>query len=264
MNIIVRELYAGKKTLLIWGGTMAAFIAMQFMEFAAYYKNPEMLAVLDAIPREMLEAFGLINANLTTVSGFLSVGMVFINVTLAVFAVMLGHNLLAKEERDRTAGFLLTLPVSRARVFVSKLAAGLLIALLLLGLTGASLFVATIPYEVEPKFPQFFALLLLTSYLTMVIFLCLGFLLAAVTRKHKLAAGVGLGTVFALYVTSVVSGLTEQTEFLRYVSPFEYFEASALLQDLRVEPLFAALALTVVVVSLTCAYAAYSRRDMYV
>lgn len=264
MNIVIRELYACKKSLLVWGGSMAAFVAMMFAEFAAYYKNPEMLAVLEAMPREMLAAFGMLEANLTTVSGYVSVSMVFINVTLAAFAVSLGHNLLAKEERDRTAGFLLTLPVSRPRVFVFKLLAGLLITLLLLGVTGASLLAATFPYEVEPRFAQFFALLMLTSYLTMLIFLCLGFLLAAVTRKHKLAGGLGMGTVFALYIASIVSGLTEQMEFLRYVSPFEYFEAAELLRTMRIEPVFVGLTAAAVAASLRWAYVFYSRRDMYV
>ncbi|MBT9153630.1 MAG: hypothetical protein DDT39_00287 [Firmicutes bacterium] len=243
---------------------MAAFVAMTFAEFSAYYKNPEMLAVLDAMPRELLEAFGMANANLTTVSGYLGVSMVFINVTLAVYATMLGHNLVAKEERDKTAGFLLTLPVTRTRVLAGKIVAGVLCSLLLLAVVALSMLAATIPYEVEPDFPRFFTLLMLTTFLIMLIFLCLGVFLAAATRKHKLSAGLGMGVVFALYIASVLSGLTEQMEFLRYLSPFEYFEAAALLSDLRIEPLFAGITAAAIAASLAGAYHFYNQRDMYV
>lgn len=264
MNIVIRELYANKKSLFIWGVSMAAFVAMTFAEFSAYYKNPEMLAVLDAMPRELLEAFGMANANLTTVSGYLGVAMVFINVTLAVYATMLGHNLVAKEERDKTAGFLLTLPVTRTQILLGKFVAGVLCSLILLAMVAISMLAAIIPYEVEPDFPRFFALLLLTSFLIMLIFLCVGMLLAAVTRRHKLSAGFGMGVVFALYIASVLSGLTEQMEFLRYVSPFKYFEAADLLRDLRVQPVFAWITAVVVAASLAGAHHFFSRRDMYV
>lgn len=265
MNIVIRELYANKKSLLIWGGTMAAFVAMQFAEFSAYYKNPEMLAVLDAMPRELIEALGMANANLTTVSGYLSVAITdFVNGALAVYATMLGHNLVAKEERDKTAGFLLTLPVTRTRVLAGKIVAGVLCSLLLLAVVALSMLAAISPYEVEPGFPRFFTLLMLTTFLIMLIFLCLGVFLAAATRKHKLSAGLGMGVVFALYIASVLSGLTEQMEFLRYLSPFEYFEAAALLSDLRIEPLFAGITAAAIAASLAGAYHFYNQRDMYV
>jgi len=264
MNLVLRELYANKKSLLIWGASMAAFVAMMFVEFAAYYKNPEMLAVIDAMPRELLAAFGMLEANLTTVSGYLSMSMVFINVALSVYAAMLGHNLVAKEERDKTAGFLMTLPITRASVLTGKLIAGLLCSAILLGIVAGSMLGMLLPYEAEANFLAFFTLLLITTFIIMVLFLSIGMFLGAALRRHKLSAGLGMGLVFALYIASIVSGLTARLEFLRYVSPFEYFEAAQLLRDLRMEPIFLLLSLVVVVGSVSGAYFYYSRRDLYV
>ena len=264
MNIALRELFANKKSLLIWGASMAAFVAMMFVEFAAYYKNPEMLAVIDAMPRELLAAFGMLDANLTTVSGYLSMAMVFINVTLAVYATMLGHNLVAKEERDKTAGFLMTMPVSRARVLTGKLVAGVLCTAILLIIVAASMLGMLLPYEAEADFPAIFALLVSTTFIIMVVFLSIGMFLGAVTRRHKLSSGVGMGLVFALYIASIVSGLTASMEFLRYISPFEYFEAAQLLRTLRIEPVFLLLSLVIIVGAFCGTYLYYSRRDLYV
>jgi len=262
MNIVVRELYANKKSLLIWGASMAAFMAMMFIEFAAYYKNPDMLAVLEAMPPAMLEAFGMMGADLTTVSGYLGMAAVFINVILAVYATMLGNGLLAKEERDKTTGFLMTLPLSRHRIITGKLVAGVLCCTILLAITAGSVLLMLLPYEVEAVFPSFAMLLLVTSWLTMLIFLCIGMLLAAVMRRHKLSSGLGLGLVFTLYIASVLAGLTEQMHFLKYVSPFKYFEAATLLADLSVEPLYLTITALVVVSSLTGTYYFYNHRDL--
>jgi len=264
MNVALRELFANKKSLVVWGGSMAAFVAMMFVEFAAYYKNPEMLAVLDAMPRDLLAAFGMLDANLTTVSGYLSMAMVFINVTLAVYATMLGHNLVAKEERDKTAGFLMTLPVTRARVLTGKLVAGVLCCVIVLVVTAGSIIGMLLRYEVDANFSTFFTLVVISGLLIMLMFLSMGMFLGAVTRRHKLSSGVGMGLVFALYIASIVSGLTERMEFLRYVSPFEYFEAAQLLRDLSVEPVFLRLSLGVIAVFVAGTYFSYRKRDLYV
>ncbi|MBS3873116.1 MAG: ABC transporter permease subunit [Firmicutes bacterium] len=264
MNLVLRELYANKKSLLIWGASMAAFVAMMLVEFAAYYKNPEMLAVIDAMPRELLAAFGMLDANLTTVSGYLSMAMVFINVTLAVYATMLGHNLVAKEERDKTAGFLMTLPLTRARVITGKLLAGALCTIILLVIVAASILGMLLPHEAEPYFLAFFSRAIITTWIIMVMFLALGTFLGALTRRHKLASGLGMGLVFALYIASIVSGLTEQMRFLRYISPFEYFEAAGLLRDRAIEPFFLVLSLVIVIVLVVGTYVCYGRRDLYV
>jgi len=262
MNIVVRELYANKKSLLIWGASMAAFVVMMFMEFAAYYKNPDMLALLDAMPPALLEAFGMMGTDLTTVSGYLVVAAVFVNVILSVYATMLGNGLLAKEERDKTTGFLMTLPLSRHRIITGKLVAGVLCCTILLAVTAASVLLALLPYEVEANFASFAGLLLATSWLTMIIFLTIGMLLAAITRRHKLSSGIGLGLVFALYIASVLAGLTESMQFLKYVTPFKYFEAATFLTDLSVEPLYLAITALVIVSATAGTYYFYSHRDL--
>ncbi len=59
MNIFVRELKANLKSLLIWGVIVILFVMVGVSKFSAYYNNPEMLAILDAMPPAMLAAFNL-------------------------------------------------------------------------------------------------------------------------------------------------------------------------------------------------------------
>lgn len=264
MNVVLREMKANGKSLLIWSLSMVAFMVMTFAEFSAYYKNPEMLAVIEAMPRAILEAFGMDGVNLTTVSGYVAVAVPFINLSLGIYALLLGNGIIAKEERDRTAGFLMTLPVTRRRLVTGKLLAAIASCTALLFVVMGSVVAATLPYQWEEAFPKFLLLLTGAGFIFNLFFLSLGMLSAAVTRRYKLSSGIGVGVIFGLYVASILAGLTEQMAMLRWVTPFSYFEGVKILRNLRLEPIYLGLSAAVIVMSVTATYLVYERRDLYV
>jgi hypothetical protein len=51
MNIFVRELKANLRSLLIWGVIVILFVTIGAAKFSAYEGNPEMLAMLNDMPR---------------------------------------------------------------------------------------------------------------------------------------------------------------------------------------------------------------------
>lgn len=262
MNIIIREIYACKKSLIIWSVSMIAFIAMMFAEFAAYYKNPEMLAVIDAMPRQMLEAFGMAEANLTTVSGYFSVAVVFIYLALGTYAISLGNGIIAKEERDKTAGFIITLPITRSRVLTGKLAAAALCCLILLAAVTVGVVLSIMPYEIEAYFIRYMALILISTYIVMLIFLSLGMFLAALIRRHKISAGIGFALIFTLYLASIIAPFSEGTKFLERLTPFMFFRASQILRDNAIHSSSVLISAIVICMAQTGAYAIYKRRDL--
>ncbi|MBS3937022.1 MAG: ABC transporter permease subunit [Peptococcaceae bacterium] len=264
MNIVRRELWAHAKLLLYWSLSMSAFVWMMFFEFAAYYKNPEMVQLIEAMPAEMLAAFGMQYANLTTVSGYLSVTVPFLNLALGIYALLLGNNIIAKEERDKTAGFLMTLPVTRPKVVSCKLIAAVISCIILLAVVVGSILVFTLPYEVESEFPRFLLLVTASTFVFKLIFLSVGMLMAAATRRYKLSGGLGVGVIFALYLASVLTGLSESLAFLKYITPFSYFAAPQLLQALGFAPVFLVVSAVIIVSSLVGTYLMYGRRDLYV
>ena len=141
MNIFLRELKANLKSLLIWGGIMFLFISLGMEEFSAYEGNPEMLAILDSMPPALLSAFNFNAFNLTTVTGFFGVMFTYFALLSTIFAIMLGSDIISKEERDKTVEFALTLPIPRRKLVTSKILAAFVncIAFLLIS-WGTSLF----------------------------------------------------------------------------------------------------------------------------
>ncbi len=264
MNIYLRELKVGFKSLLIWILIIGLLLLMARIEFQAYADNPEMLAVLDAMPPGMLEAFSVDAFNLTTLEGFYGMLAVYFNLMSAVAAAMWGSGVIAKEERDKTVEFSLVLPVSRARVVTAKALAALTHLALLVLATWVIALAATQPYAPSADFYHFLGLEMQAMFLIGLIFLALGLLLGCGMRRYQRAGATAIALLLTTYAFSIASGLDERLEFLKYFSPFEYFEAASLLHEGRVDGFYLSISLALIVVMVAVGYWRYNRRDLAV
>jgi ABC-2 type transport system permease protein len=68
LNILIRELKANFKSLLIWGVIITLLIMLAVAKFSAFAGDPQMLAMLDSIPPAMLDALNMRAFNLTTLA----------------------------------------------------------------------------------------------------------------------------------------------------------------------------------------------------
>jgi ABC-2 type transport system permease protein len=264
VNIVFRELRANLKSLLIWSGIVILFSITGYGKFTAYYNNPEMLQVLNSFPPQVIDALGMSSFNLTTVSGFYGIMVVYTSLMLAIAAVMWGTGVIAKEERDKTVEFSLTLPVTRSRLITGKTAAMVIDCIILLLVTwGISLALAQ-KYGPDAVFYRFVGQSMLALFIIQMIFLALGVFLGAAVKRHKQSSSIAIGILLAAYFASIIAALSKNLEWLKYVSPFKYFEAGVLFREARLESGYVLLSLALVVVFLAGAYVTYSRRDLYI
>jgi len=264
MNIFLRELRANFKSLLIWCGIVFLFSLVGFSKFSAFYENPDMLAILKGMPPVMIEAFNLNAFNLTTVTGFWGIMIMYFSLILAIAAAMWGSDIISKEERDRTVEFSLTLPVTRARLVTAKLAAAFVNCVVLLGVTWGSTLLGASSYKTEEKFFQFVALGMLAFFMIQMIFLALGIFLGCVMRKHKASGSAAMAILLATYMASVLSGLSKDVEWLKYFSPFEYFDSLPILKTMSLDGGYVLLSAGIIAVLLVAGYMVYQRRDLYI
>lgn len=263
MHIIKRELRANFKSLLIWSAVMILIILMAMAEFSAYYDNPEMADILDAMPKAMLEAFSMANANLTTVSGFVSLFSFYFYIMLGLFAVLLGNGIISKEERDKTAEFFLTLPVSREQVIFSKWIAAIIHCILINAVTGSTIYVTTYKYSPDNEFYKFLGLMLLALFILQMIFLSVGMFLAAFLKRYKSSGKLSASILFVTYIMSIMVGLSDKMEFLKYLSPFRYFEANNILHEMKFELVYVILSLCIITVFMVGTFIIYPKRDLH-
>ncbi len=264
MRIYFRELKANFKSLLIYCGISLFFLTVGFAKFQGYADNPELLAVMDGLPDAMLNAFSMNAFNLTTVEGFFGVMFTFIGLILSIAAVMWGSDIISKEERDKTVEFALTLPVRRGTLIAAKTAVvitnSVVLALFIWGITLAN----TARYDPEPDFYGFVALGMVAIFIMQLIFLAIGILLGAAIKNHKRAGSIAISILLGTYFLSVIAGLNEDFDVLKYFTPFKYFDPALLLHESRLEPVFLWISLAIIVASMVGAFLAYSRRDLYI
>jgi ABC-2 type transport system permease protein len=264
MRIYFRELKANLKSTLIYSGVVAFFVVVGFQKFSAYAENPEILEVLDSMPSALMESFNMNAFNLTTVEGFFGVMYAFVALILAIAAVMWGSDIISKEERDKTVEFALTLPVKRSTLITAKTAAALTHCLLLALVTWGLNALSAGTYDPDPDFYRFLWQGMAALGVIQVIFLSLGIFIGAAMKQHKRAGSVAISVLLGTYFFSVIAGLKEEWDFLKYLTPFEYFDPGLILRESRVEPVYLWISLGIVLVSLAGAYLVYQRRDLYI
>jgi len=264
MNIFVRELKANLRSLIIWAVIVVLFVTVGVSKFSAYYENPEMLAILDEMPQAMLAAFSIQAFNLTTVTGFFGLMFTYFALLLSIAAAMWGSDIISKEERDKTVEFSLTLPVTRSRLVTAKALAALVNCIALLLITWAASLVSASPYQPDSEFYGFLRLSMLALFIMQLIFLAIGILLGCAMKRYKRAGAVAIALLLGTYFLSVISSLSKDLEFLKYFTPFKYFDAGILARESRLDLTFVGLSLAIIVASMVGAYVTYARRDLYI
>jgi len=264
MNILMRELKANLKSLLIWGVIVILFVMVGMSKFSAYAENPEMLAILDDMPAAMLSAFNLKAFNLTTITGFLGVMFSYYALLLSIAAAMWGSDIISKEERDKTVEFSLTLPVTRSRLVTAKTLAALVNCLGLLLITWGASFVSATKYQPDGVFYKFLFLCMLALFILQLIFLAIGIFLGCAIKQYRRVSSLAVSVLLGTYFLSIVIGLNKDLDFLKFLSPFKYFDAVSMLNESRIDLTFVGLSAAIILLSMAGAYRTYARRDLYI
>jgi ABC-2 type transport system permease protein len=264
MNIFKRELKANLRSLLIWGTVVALFIVLGVSKFSAYYNNPDMLSILNDLPEALLAILNTQAFNLTTVSGFFGIMFTYFALLLCIAAAMWGSDIIAKEQRDKTVEFSLTLPVTRSRVVTAKTLAALVNCIILLLITWGVSIASAAAYKPDAEFYRFLSLSMLALFIMQLVFLAIGVLLGCVMKRYKMASSAALFLLLGTYFLSVVTTLNQSLDFLKFLSPFRYFDPAVLLHESKIDFAYVGLAIAIIVVSLVAGRVAYEKRDLYI
>ena len=264
MNVFLRELKANLKSLLIWAVIVVLFVVMGVSKFSAYYGNPEMLKILDSLPPALLAAFSMDAFNLTTVSGFYGIMFAYFALVLAIAAAMWGSDIISKEERDKTVEFSLTLPVTRSRVVTAKALAALVNCIGLLLITTGTTAISVLRYNPDAAFYRFLMLCTVALLIIMLIFLAIGILLGCAMKQYRRAGSAAVSVLLVTFFLSVIASMNKNLDWLKYLSPFKYFDAGLILRESRLDPLYVGISMALVTACMVGAYLTYSRRDLYI
>jgi ABC-2 type transport system permease protein len=264
MNIFVRELKANLKSLLIWSVIIALLIMMAVAKFSAFAGDPQSLRMLDSMPPALLDALSMRAFNLTTLSGFYGIMFIYFALMGAIAAAMWGTDTISKEERDKTVEFSLVLPVSRSRVITAKALAALVNCIAFVLITWGVSLVAVRSYTPDQGFFDFLALEMQGLLAIELIFLAIGLLLGCAMKQYKRSGSTAVAIILVTYFLSIISVMQKDLDFLKYFTPFKYFDAGELFRSGKMDGTYLLITAAIIVVCVAAAYWIYNKRDLYI
>lgn len=264
MNIFLRELKANLKSFLIWSVVISILIMIAAAKFSAFVGDPNMLALLDAMPEGMLDALNMRAFNLTTLSGFYGLMFIYFGLMGSMAAAIWGTDIISKEERDKTVEFSLVLPVSRSRVITAKALAALVYCIAFVLVCWGVSYRAVQQFNPDQAFYDYLALEMQAMLMIELIFLAIGLLLGCAMKRYKLSSSAAVAIILITYFMSVISTMQENLGFLRYFTPFKYFDAVELFRNGAFEGKFLLLSAGIILFAVAAAYWTYNKRDLYI
>ena len=260
MTVFKHELRQGRTALLIWSAAIAFMLAVCILIYPEMGAQMEEMSAMFADMGSFSQAFGMDQINFGEFIGFFGVecGNI-LGLGGAFFAALLGISSLAKEEKEHTADFLLSHPISRSKILGEKfLAIVLQIGILNAAAVGVTaLSVLLIGEEVSLKT---LALLFTAYFLMQLEVACITFGLSAFLRRGSLGMGMGLAAVF--YFLNIIANLSEDAEFLKCITPFGYTEGADIIADGTINTGYLGVGILLAAASVALAFRKYHTKDI--
>ena len=261
MTITRHELRRGKTSWLIWTGAIAFLLA------TCIFLYPEMKGQMGSIGDmfssmgSFTAAFGMDKLNFGTLNGYYAIecGNV-LGLGGAFFAALLAAAMLAKEEKDRTAEFLLTHPVSRVRVVSEKLLAVFLqvtamnVVIFLISVGSIAAIGESVPWKEV-------CLLHLAYWLMQLVVAGICFGVSAFMSKGS--AGVGIGIAAGQYFMSLIANITDSVSFLNTITPFGFCSGADIVSTGTLDGRGIAVGFALCALGILAAYLWYPRKDIH-
>lgn len=261
MTLVKHELKQGRASFIIWTAAIGFLLAVCIFLF------PEMKGQMDSVNYvfasmgSFSEAFGMDRLNFGTLTGFYAVecGNV-LGLGGAFYGALCAVGILSKEEKDKTAEFLLAHPVSRKRILTEKLLAVLLqitamnLLIYLISVGSIAAVGETVPWKE-------ISLLHLAYYLLQLELAGLCFGVSSFLRKGS--AGAGLGIAVMMYFLNLIANIADTASFLKYITPFGYCDGADIVANGRLDGTMVAIGAAIGIGGIVIAYLNYTRKDIH-
>ena len=260
MTIIKHELKQNRISLTVWTVAIGFLLAICIFLFPEVKGEMDGVSDMFASMGSFTAAFGMDKINFGNLKGFYAIecGNI-LGLGGAFFAALCAVSSLSKEEKEHTAEFLLTHPVSRMRIITEKLVS-VMIEIAVMNLSVFIISVLSI-IAVGEDIPWKEILLLHLAYFILqaeIAGICFG--LSAFLRKGSIGTGLGIATV--MYFINIIANLTDSAKFLKYITPFGYAEGSDIVSNLSLNGKLVAAGIIFGLAGIIIGYIKYCKKDI--
>jgi len=250
-------------SVIIWSIAVLAIVVSFFSLFPGFSAQSEAIAQMWAkFPPALRAAFDMDKLDITTVLGFYGFEILFVQLCLAIQAGNYGFGLVSVEENEMTADFLLTKPVSRPQVLISKVLAALSSMFLTTLVAWAGTLVALALYSGGRTYDRSTLFLLMISLpIFQLFFLSVGLAVSLIVKRVRSVTPYSLGLAFGAYVLAAFTGVLGDVK-LELITPFKHFDPAYIVQHGALDTPLVLLNVAVTLIALAFSYWLYIRRDI--
>lgn len=205
---------------------ICSFMAAYMVSMAPSFGKDIQQLLNMKFPKELQMAFGMQGLDYSRANSFFAMCFSYLYLFISIYVTTIFSIIVSKEFSEKSAEFLFSLPSARLSIIFTKLAVSLLytiLAIIIVLLSSWLSFIINIKenYSMKPVILMAFAWLL-----GGITFGSIGFFLSSIFTKTRIIASVSVGLVLAMYLLQVIISVNQNLDFLKYISPFDWFKGS--------------------------------------
>ena len=201
--------------------------------------------------------------DITTPIGYYGALYIYLLLLAAIHAVMLGTNIIAKEEKDKTSEFLMTKPVTRNKILIYKLLYSIL-SILILNITIFLSSIVALKIFTSDNIYNILILLTIGILLVQILFLSIGILISSISNNQKKSSTYAMSILLGTFFLSLIIDVFDKLKILNILTPFQYFDAKVIIPDNKLNFIYIILSLIISIICIIISYIKYKKKDLYI
>ncbi len=262
--MLKREMKVNLKSFIIWTSILIGLFLIVFLVYPSIVSSENMKMMdemMKIFPEEMLKAFNMDISSIDSAFGWLKTeGFVFVLLITGIYSGILGSNILLKEENDKTIEYLNSVPVTRKNIVFNKILCGIFYIILMILVIGIFNFIGL---SLSGKFAKkLYLLLSITPLFSSIVIFAVCLFLSTFTHKTKKTIGISLGIVFVSYFLNIISEITTETEFLKYISIFTLADIRNVILNVSINSLLVVLSIVITALFIILTIVHYEKKEL--
>lgn len=254
-------------SLAIWIVVICFFISFTMAFYRMFVENQsQFLGLMNLFPQNVFEFKGISNFDdLLSVMGFYAANnTIYMQLLGSIYAIVLSSGILLKEEYNKTADYLLSRPLTRSDVFITKTVLVVVNITLLNAIVMLAGYISIEMVKTDQYSLHSYIILSIYTFFLNLTFGFTGLLISTLVKRAKPITTLGIGIVLFLYFLFSISKITASAEKLGYISPFRYVDVNVLNQDYGLDPWNTMYFCCIIVFMAIAAFLKYRKKDIYV
>lgn len=265
-QVTKRELKNRKWSLLVY--CIGSFLLL--WTYAATFTSSQsstqqLQELIKSYPKGLLDALGLSDLSMNTIEIYLNAKHFSLLWPLLAIILALSRagNYIAGEIQTGTMGLLLALPLKRWQLFFAKYSAGLLTIIIFTFVSVFGIIPLASLYGVPTHIHTLSSAWVLVTLFMWAIY-AVGMLVSAYSQEKGTVYAIAGGLLVILYTANILSLIVSKLHWLRYISPFYYFNTQQVLSTGTIAGSSVLVFGSTILITTTFACRRFCRRDVSV